>query len=37
MGGGGGTQVGVTPLVSYIGMCSAKGYGVLAFLVLNRV
>ena len=25
--GGGGTQVGVTPLVSYIGMCSAKGYG----------
>ena len=33
-GGGGG---GVLPYMGYIGMCSAKGYGFSAVLVINRV
>ena len=33
-GGGGG---GVLPYMGYIGMCSPKGYGFSAVLVINRV
>ena len=33
-GGGGG---GLLPYMGYIGMCSAKGYGFSAVLVINRV
>ena len=35
--GGGGGEGEVLPYMGYISMCGPKGYGFLAFLVINRV